>query len=92
MTDKLKEALKKAKHPGHRINFLMHPDDKPHFDEIIKAARAYSELAEKVEGLRKDVPADLKVLSNAQIVEVGAATIHNAALDAVLEILKEQNK
>lgn len=38
MPDKLADALKKAKHTGHRINVLMHPDDKWILDELVKAA------------------------------------------------------
>lgn len=45
MTDKekLDAAIKKASHEGHRINLLIHPDDKWILDELKKAAQAHAD-------------------------------------------------
>ena len=39
VVDGLAEALRKFEHPGHRVHLLMHHDDHPYFENVLKAAR-----------------------------------------------------
>lgn len=90
MTDKLKEALRIAN------EMKINPDFDPHsasefFDNkhetsfmqvIYDAARAYSELPEKIKGLRKRISFEPSHRDAPNIA-------FNEALDAVLEIIRE---
>lgn len=83
MMEKLKEALARLCDESGKPRYCNDYED---LCIALNAARAYSELAEKVEGLRQILDPNVGQVENYGDVR------YNAALDAVLEILKEQNK
>ena len=80
MTDKLQTALAKFNHEGHRVHFLMHPEDKPHFKTLLDMGNNHAELVSFLKML----------LASHQ--SKGAATIGHSALcksheDRLVELL-----